>query len=279
MQTREERSKKILKEFQKEKNKKISKVITKTFIALIIIAVLIYLYMHFIGTRLIKTNEYVIKDSLIPSSFNGVKVVHISDIYYGNSILKDDLNDIILEINKINPDIVFFTGDLIKPNYQLNEDEINSLSTFFNSLHYRIGKYAVKGENDTSTFDAIMSGTNFTTLDNQIINIYNEKNTPICLQGININEDSELKEIDECYTITLIHNVDKLNNQSNLTFAGHNLRGEIYLFKPLLSNDKYNDNYYEIGNNKVYINNGLGTKNNVRLFNHPSISVYRLYNK
>ena len=42
---------------------------------------------------------------------------------------------------------------------------------------------------------------------------------------------------------------------------------------------KYDQDYYEIDNSKLYISSGLGTQNGIRLFCRPSINFYRLSNK
>ena len=47
----------------------------------------------------------------------------------------------------------------------------------------------------------------------------------------------------------------------------------------MLFNYKYTNSYYDINNTKFYISNGLGTENiSFRLFNKPSINLYRLSN-
>lgn len=78
-----------------------------------------------------------------------------------------------------------------------------------------------------------------------------------------------------------MHNPDKIDNiditNCNLILAGDNLGGEIKLFnKTLLDDHKYNNSYYKIDNTEIYISNGLGNNHKIRLFNHPSINLYRL---
>ena len=92
MISRSEKNKKVIQEINREKTIKLSKkLLTITFIIAFIVVIL-YLYTRFIGTSFLKTNEYIIKNSNIPASFHGVKIVHISDILYGSTINKKDLN-------------------------------------------------------------------------------------------------------------------------------------------------------------------------------------------
>ena len=280
MISREEKNKKYVNEIKKEKRNKISKILFKVFSIIIVILILFFLYIYFLGPKGLKTKEYVIKDNSIPNGFNGIKVVHFSDILYGSTINKDSIKKITEEINLINPDIVFFTGNIISENYETNEKEINYLNEFFKNIPYTIGKYAITGDFDTSTFNLIMENTGFVVLNNEIKEIYNGKDK-INILGINSKEIKEIKTSD-IYTITLINNYDdyeKYNITSNIVLAGYSLGGEIRLFNlPLITNSKYLDDYYEENNSKIYISSGLGTRHHMRLMNKPSLNVYRLYN-
>lgn len=282
MISREEKNKVFVDEIKKEQAIKISKIILKVLGIVILCFTLIFLYIYFIGPRGLKTNEFVINDSSIPNNFSGIKVLHFSDILYGSTINKDNIEKLSKEIKLINPDIVFFTGNIINEEYEIEEDEIKSLNEFFKNIPYTIGKYSVSGDIDTSTFNLITENTNFIVLNNEIIDVYNDKEK-INIIGIDKNnEKKEIKKTDN-YTITIINNYDdyeEYNLTSNLVLSGHNLGGELRLFGlPIVGTDKYLNKYYEENNTKIYISSGLGTKHHIRFMNKPSINVYRLYNK
>lgn len=286
MISREEKNKKVVKEINREKTIKRSKImLTVTFVTGILL-ILFYLYIRFIGTSFIKTNEYIIKNRNIPASFHGSKIVHLSDILYGSTINKKDLDYLKEEISLINPDIIIFTGDLIINNYSINQEEIEYLKDFFNNINAKLGKYAVNGDMDNSTFDLIMNDTNFILLNNESVKVYNKANEPIIIIGLNSNNPKTLSNNsnnDNDFIISLIHNYDYYSNFnmiSDVVFAGHNLGGEIRMpYKNgLLGDNEHNENYYKLQNSEIYISNGLGSIHKMRLFNHPSINVYRLYN-
>lgn len=281
MISREEKNQVIVDEIKKEKTIKFLKIFFKIIGTLLLLFTIIVSYSYFIEPSLLKTKEYVIIDN-IPDSFNGTKILHISDLLYGSTIKNDDLNNILEEIKLINPDIVVFTGNIINKEYSVNEKDINNLKNFFTNIPYRIGKYAVKGDTDSHSFDFIMENSDFVILNNSIAALYNNDTVKINLIGISYNENNEVLG-DDSYTITLINNYDdyaKYNINSNLVFAGHNLGGEIRFFDiPLLGMDKHLNDYYQSGNTKVYISNGLGSIHHLRLMNKPSMSVYRLYKK
>ena len=280
MLSRSEKNKKYVDEIKKEKTLKVSKIVLKVLGVLILVFTIIFLYMYFIGPRGLKTKEYIIKDSNIPNSFNGTKILHFSDLLYGSTITEKSLDKIKKEIILINPDLVFFTGNIVASDYDIDEKEIKKLNDFFNSIPYTIGKYAVMGDTDNTNFTLIMENTDFTIIDNSIIDLYNDKDK-INLVGINKDTEKDIKN-PTGYTITLINNYDnyeKYNISSNIVLAGHNLGGEIRLFSlPILGLDKHLNEYYEENNTKVFISSGLGTKNHMRLMNKPSLNVYRLYN-
>ena len=280
MISREEKNKVYVDQINKEKTKKVLKIFLKTIGALLIVFASLFLYSYFIEINLFKTNEYILKDSLIPNDFNGTKILHLTDILYGKTISKKELDKIKEEIILINPDIIIFTGNITCYDYSLNEDEINYLKDFFKEMPYSIGKYAIKGDSDTSSFDLIFDNTNFTIINNEKLDIYNGKNEKINIVGINYNEKSEIK-LDDSFTIIIINNYDELekhNIKGNLVFSGHNLGGEMRLFNiPLLGMDKHLNNYYEEDNTKIYISNGLGSIHHLRFMNRPSMNVYRLY--
>lgn len=282
MISREEKNKKYVDEINKEKTIKVTKIILKILLVIILLFGIIFLYGHFYELNSLTTHEYLIKDVSIPDDYNGVKILHFTDLLYGKNVDEKTLNKLSDEIKLINPDIVFFTGNVINKEYQINEDEIKIISEFFNNIPYTIGKYAILGDTDSHNFNLIFDNTNFTILNNELISIYNGINK-INIIGINYNDDKEIKQNTDGYTITIINNYDdydKYQVTSNLILSGHNLGGEIKLFTfPLLGLDKHLDSYYEENNTKIYISNGIGSIHGIRLMNKPSMNVYRLYNK
>ena len=105
---------KIRKEERRQKKIIIEKKIFKIFFIILLIFISIFIYMHFIGTSGLIVKEYKIASKKIPDSFHGIKIVHFSDLHYKNTINKKKLKSIIDKINEIKPDIVVFTGDLLK---------------------------------------------------------------------------------------------------------------------------------------------------------------------
>ena len=282
MRTRQEKNKKIQDEITKEKHQKRMKKIVKVISIILIISITILSYGMFIGARYTFVNEHKITDKKIPNSFHGLKIVQISDLLYP-SLKSNDLDKLTKKINELKPDILVFTGNIKRNNYELTKKDITTLNKFFNSLNSNIKKYAIYGNNDNDNLKLIFENTNFLILDNQEDIIYNGENESIKIIGFNAKklDFSNITESND-YTICLLSNPDKITKVSNtcqVVFSGETLGGEIKLpFTKGLDNHTYYKNYYLINQTKLYINNGLGNNYNLRLFNHPSINFYRLTN-
>ena len=89
-------------------------------LALLIIFMIILIYGRFFGVNGLKANEYIIKSNSIDEYYNGLKIIHFSDLHYKKVITEKRVKDLIKEINKQKPDIVIFTGDLLDKDYKLS---------------------------------------------------------------------------------------------------------------------------------------------------------------
>lgn len=298
----EEKTKEVKQSPKKEtppKEKKEHPLLKKTFFIIISLLIIIVLYASLIGTRIIDTKEYKVESTLLPESFHGLKIVHFSDIHYGTSINKKQLDKIVTKINELKPDLIIFTGDLIDKNITPTEDIKKELIESLSNLECSLYKYAIYGDEDllNDSYKEIITTSNFTLLENSSTLLYYKDTTPIEITGYNPIETSpnytiltnlvDEQDTTNYYKIVLTHepdSVDKFINYSpNLILSGHTLGGTIKLpfLKPLFLPDNttnYYEDYYKLKEADFYISNGLGTSEiNGRLNNHPSINLYRLY--
>ena len=236
---------------------------------------LIIIYCRFKATTGLKVYEYKVTDSSLPDSFHGVKVVQFSDLYYGNTVDIKYLKEIVSSINKLKPDIVIFTGDLISIN--VDDETKNQIIESLGSINSSIGKYAIKGDSDNDLFDGIINSSGFINLTNTSVNAFYKGDIPINISNQDIQSD--------LFNILLIHepdSIDSFENKFNLVLSGHSLNGQInipIIKKLFLKNGskKYYNGYYDINGSSLYVSNGIGTTNfKYRLFNKPSVSLYRL---
>ena len=247
----------------------------KTVIFIILLLSLTFLYSKYIEPNEFKVREYSVIASSIPESFNGYKIVHLTDIYY----LDKDLTSIINKINELAPDLVVFTGNLLHTNF--NKENKDKLINYLNLINSKYGIYYVLGDTDQNdTFKEIISSTNIKVLTNEYTLLYNNNYTPIMLIGLDNNLDIDKAfnyEENDYYKIVLSHKSDNLagnslNGQIRLPFIGAIIKKE--------GSKKYYDEKYYINNTNIFISNGLGNpKYDIRFLNTPSINFYRLYSK
>ena len=260
----------------------------KFLIIIFLFLVLIFLYGRYIEPDKLIINEYTIESETIPESFKELKFVHFSDLLYDGNITR--LNKIKEKINSLKPDVVFFTGDLFKSNYNYSEEDYNDMESFLNGIEVLLYKYAIIGDNDykhLEKYKDILDKADFILLDNSNFLLFYKENTPINIIGIYDNyEIEELlnNDITYDYSILLTHKSDDIifiNDYVNLVLAGHSLGGIINVpyYGGLIKKEganTYINNYYNVKNSLLYVSNGLGYENfNFRLFNTPSINVYR----
>lgn len=298
-----EKQEEIIEEERRETRKKIVILWLKITFALIFGFFSFYFYTEYISTKQIITKEQRINNKKIPDSFNGIKIIQFSDLYYGSTIGEEEIDNLIKEINMRKPDIVIFTGNIISTNEKLNTKEKEKLIKKLDSINANIGKYAVTGKNDDKDiFTTIMNQSNFTILDNQYDLVYSSDNNPILLVGLSSlvkkerNIENAYKYFKEethngdIYTISIMSETDDIDEilasyKTDLILAGNSLNGEIRF--PLIGgvikqegSDIYKNPYYRVNDTDIYVSSGIGTiTSGVRLFNHPSINLFRLTNK
>ena len=280
----------MTKEDKKETTKK------HYFIWLLLIIGILFIYARYLGTSNLVIKEYSIINEKIPLNFHGLKIVQFSDLHYGTTIKEEELKNVINKINELNPDIIFFTGDLIDNSYKISEDEEKLITEELNKLEPNIGIYAVRGNHDINdNFENIIKNTNIELLNNQNKLLYfNNSSTPIMLIALDDNlkgtqniDNAFNFEDNDYYKILITHepdDYDKLPKNVNLFLAGHSHLGQVRL--PFIGSvynmegaKKYKEEKYEIDETNLFISGGLGTtKIKYRFLDKPSINFFRLYN-
>lgn len=214
-----------------------------------------------------------------------VKIVQISDIHLKEDYSIKELNKIVNKLNRLNPDLVIFTGDLYDNYGEYNNDEevISQLS----KIDAKYGKLAVWGNHDyggggAMAYEEIMERSGFKILNNESSIVNLESGKSISISGIDDamlgnpilynNTDNEIAD----YSILMSHEpdsaVDYMNNNYNLILCGHSHGGQIDIpFIPQIQKrainvtthaSLYDDGLYDIDNEnktKFYVNTGLGT--------------------
>lgn len=259
-------------------------------------------FMYYPYSFLVK--EYKIVNKNIPDNFVGLKIIHFSDIHYGTTIKEREFENIVKEINKFNPDIVIFTGDLFDKNISYSKEELEIFKNYLKDINGDLGKFAVTGNHDyyNKHFNSVMDEAGFKVLKNNHVLVFNKGITPIFIGGIPSSlkdkqnyeelfsyfEQISESEVIPSYKILLMHEPDNIikikNYKVDLVLAGHSHNGQVRfpfigaIVTPKGAKNYYNE-YYKVNNTDLYISGGVGTsKLPIRFLSKQSINLYRLYN-
>ncbi|MDQ0198412.1 metallophosphoesterase [Neobacillus ginsengisoli] len=258
-----------------------------------------YFYANRIEPSLLDINELQIKHSLIPKSFDGIKIVQFSDTHLGFQYNINQFKGLIKRINAIQPDLIFFTGDLMdEPN---KYREINKIVPILQQLNAPLGQYCIFGNHDHGGYGSelyrnIMQAANFTVLLNESRPIKLRDGSSIFLIGIDDamlgSPDLDLAQKhvpDNTFKLLLSHAPDLADTASNYQIhwqlSGHSHGGQVKipfvgaLVKPPFAR-KYPEGIYSIGEIKplsLYVNRGIGTTRlPFRFMAKPELTVFTL---
>lgn len=92
----------------------------------------------------------------LPSSFNGYRIVHISDLHvgtYGNDTAFVD--SLVKKINSLDPDLILFTGDIVNR----HAEELAPFTNVLGRLKAKDGEFAILGNHDYGDYYDFASDT------------------------------------------------------------------------------------------------------------------------
>ena len=276
---------------EKNENGKKHPFIYILFLVILIIAGVL-LYARFVATTGLRVNEYIIESDRLPANFDGLKIVHFSDLHYGSTIFLPEVERMVNKINSLRPDIIIFTGDLIDDYLTISETALDNLIRALSELNATTASFAVRGNHDQDfRFDRFIEETDFQLLNNEHQLFYFNGTTPIVIVGLDdpYSGDQDISlafyEIPEdYYTILLAHQPDvimSINYHVDLFLAGHSHGGQVrlpFIGAPIRNHGAriFRNSEYIYNNTQIFISSGLGTSQyHFRLFNRPSINFYR----
>lgn len=85
----------------------------------------------------------------LPESFNGIRIVQLSDIHTGSFTSAEPLDTAFDLAMEQNPDIIFFTGDLVNN----RADETYGFEAVYSKLKAPLGVYSVLGNHDYGDYE------------------------------------------------------------------------------------------------------------------------------
>jgi len=262
------------------------------FLSILTACILILAYM-FIEPYWLKITYMEIRDGDIPNSFDGKRIVFVSDIHHGPFFSGKRVRNLVKKINNLNPDIIFVGGDYVEKGGQYIKPCFEELS----GLKAPLGKYGVLGNHDYyRNGDLVrqsMREAGITLLDNADLWItYGSGRIKVCGVGYFKRYlkpiESYLKGVSEDdFVVLLSHDPDYAENIRNykvdIVLSGHTHGGQVTLFGlwapyiPSIYGQKYRTGMVDTGYTRVYVSTGVGTSGiPVRFFARPEIVVFEL---
>ncbi|MFQ5639054.1 MAG: metallophosphoesterase [bacterium] len=97
-----------------------------------------------VDTNRIRVSKTLLTYKSLPFALDGLKIVHISDLHASPRTGKRRVMRYIKKVNKLQPDVIFFTGDLVGSDLKFAE----AASQWLSKLTAKEGIYACLGDHD-----------------------------------------------------------------------------------------------------------------------------------
>lgn len=252
----------------------------------------------------ITISEIAFKNDTIPESFNGYKILQISDLH--NKEFGSKQNKILGKIEKINPDIIVITGDLIDSNNTNIDVAMDLIDGIINiaPIYYVSGNHEA-WSGSYNDLKSKLENSGVVVLDNKKTEFFNDRDS-IDIIGLAdtsfIESDwleyggnsetknllNKLAEDSTNFKILLSHRPELFdiysNSNVNLVFSGHAHGGQFRLpfIGGLIAPDqgffpKLTEGIHTSNNTSMIISRGLGNSIiPVRIFNRPELIVVTL---
>lgn len=271
-----------------------SRIFTRIVLSITVFVALSIIYGIFIGKYNYKVREEIVHFETLPPAFNGMRILHISDLHVGSWDNKKAIQKGINLINAQSFDLLVFTGDFVNT----LASEADPWTTLISQIKTpKYGKYAILGNHDygeyvvwpnedakAKNFEEIkrnIEKSGFTLLMNENVALSNHQDTIYLLGvenwGTNFKKVGDLKKTTDGvstndFKIVLTHDPSHWTaeivghpQQYQLTLSGHTHGMQFGIDIPGIiewSPSKYIypewGGLYQQKNQYLYVNRGFG---------------------
>ncbi len=282
-----------------------------TALGLAVFVWMLMAYGYFVGRFRIDTTAAIVTSPLLPQSFKGYKIVHISDFHLSTfSDRPSHVQKLIDSINDIKPDLICFTGDLVT----MSASEARPYSACLRQLHAKDGVMSILGNHDFFIYNnsiADMQARDKAVADLADLqrgelgwmllrnehHVIHRGNDSICIigvdnihgggQGFSTVDYGDLRKAAEGtggYRILLTHDPSHWESEvlchTNipLTLSGHTHSAQVRLFGWNPASLVFHQSWgkYEQDGQTIYVNAGLGCTLPIRINCPSEITVITL---
>ncbi len=274
----------------------------------ILLTILILVIFFIWDTKNLKITEYTISNEKIPKAFSGFVIVQVSDLH--NDVFGKENSKLLNKIEKINPDIIVVTGDLVDS----RRTNISIGIQFIKNAIDIAPTYYVTGNHEFRFYDEYLLmeeemkkiGVNVLRNEEQLIEKEGEFIQIVGIDSNIIIGDSNyvpgtnnvvvkemLKNLNDkkFYSVLLSHRPELFNMYEeqglDLVFTGHTHGGQMRI--PFVGGiiapnqgffPKYDGGLFTENNTTMIVSRGIGNSIiPIRINNRPEIVVTKLKNK
>lgn len=201
----------------------------------VLMPVILFMYGMTVERNIYRVNDVAVQSPTVPLSFDGYKIVHISDLHLRSFRLRPrSLEKAVRKINSLGADMIVFTGDLVTA----HPSEIDGLDRILSGLQAADGVYSVLGNHDYCIYYPWKHDSLRVRAVEEVIQRQGSMGWTMLMNG-NVNITRHRNGASEKDTISLIG----VENISNTTYfpsygdLGKAMEGADGSFKILLSHD------------------------------------------
>jgi len=201
------------------------------------------------------------------------KIAQLSDVHIGGLIDAEFIRGIVSKVNKLNPDLVVITGDLV----DIKLKDAKPILKEFKNLKSKYGTFFIVGNHEyfhgVEEIISVVKNLGITVLENENVYIGEDKKGfnlagVYDLMGYRIDKykpdlEKALENKEDSPTILLAHQpryIDEVKSGVDLMLSGHTHGGQLYPFRILVRLQQYyvSGLYQHDENLQIYVNRGTG---------------------
>jgi len=256
-------------------------------------ATLLASYPFLIERNVVQINRYRIAVPLLPQSFRGFRVVHLTDLHFGYLVSASFIERVVRKANSLQPDLIVCTGDYVHD--RNTTAEIDAVWPILSKLRAKHGVYSVLGNHDhwadreRSLQWLDKSGQDIRHKQKAIYRgrerIVIGGSGDLWEDSLNIDQTFSTSDEGDC-RILLAHNPDSVDTRFatplSLVLSGHTHGGQVSLpfYGPIVlpvKNKRYSSGVIETARARLFISRGIGWSMYPVRFNcPPEIAVLEL---
>jgi len=251
----------------------------------------------------LRTVEHDVRLRGLAASFDGYRIVQLSDLHVGAGVPGDYLEGAIERANALSPDLVVVTGDFVHRGGSAALCE--QVGRLLAGLRARDGLFAVEGNHDRGVYGAshtrradsvaslraALGSAGVRLLENEAATLERPGGARLPIVGYGDlwaggfrSEAIDLKSAGGP-VVALSHNPDTAEMLAtagaSLILSGHTHGGQVslpFLGPPILpvSDRRFAAGPYDVGGARLYVNRGVGWLRRVRLFVRPEVTLHLL---